>query len=70
MANKRLCYTASMGNNPTDEEVARVMAFIGRKGGRAKVPKGFAKMSRERFAEVQRRGSEAARRKRADQKKT
>jgi general stress protein YciG len=37
-------------------ETRKKLAEAGRKGGRAKVPKGFSKMPRKRYAEFNRKG--------------
>lgn len=41
-------------------EISRIRAEVGRKGGLAKVPKGFAKMSPERRREIAIRASQKA----------
>ena len=44
-----------MSKQPNND-VSRAAAILGRKGGRAKVPKGFARMDPERSKEIQRMG--------------
>lgn len=41
-------------------EISRIRAEAGRKGGKAKVPKGFAKMSPERQREISIKASQKA----------
>lgn len=41
-------------------EISRIRAEVGRKGGKAKVPKGFAKMSPERQREIAIKASQKA----------
>lgn len=41
-------------------EISRIRAEVGRKGGLARVPKGFAKMSPERRREIAIRASQKA----------
>lgn len=41
-------------------EISRIRAEVGRKGGKAKVPKGFAKMNPERHREIAIKASQKA----------
>ena len=41
-------------------EISRIRAEVGRKGGKARVPKGFAKMSPERRREISIKASQKA----------
>lgn len=41
-------------------EISRIRAEVGRKGGKAKVPKGFAKMNPERQREIATKASQKA----------
>ena len=46
--------------NAQEIEISRIRAEVGRKGGKAKVPKGFAKMSPERQLEIAIKASQKA----------
>lgn len=46
--------------NAQEIEISRIRAEVGRKGGKARVPKGFAKMSPERHREISVKASQKA----------
>lgn len=48
------------GQNIQKIEISRIRAEAGRKGGKAKVPKGFARMSPERQREISIKASQKA----------
>lgn len=61
--NNCLCYHLPMSEQPTKDEIRHVLQYLGRKGGKARVPKGFARVSPEKLAEIHRKSGEARRRK-------
>ena len=48
-----------MAKRRVDKDVAEAAALLGRRGGQKRVPKGLAKVSRKRRAEIVRAGAKA-----------